>query len=65
MLRPIRIIHKGFRSFRLVVFIKLYENALFFKKYVDVKLHINMTYFGETVGTGQAEAVPKKVSQQF
>jgi len=31
MLRPIRIIHKGFRSFRLVVFIKLYENALFFK----------------------------------
>jgi len=34
MLRPITIIHKGLqglRSFRLVVFIKLYENALFFK----------------------------------
>jgi len=31
MLRPITIIHKSLRSFRLVVFIKLYENALFFK----------------------------------
>ena len=37
------------------MFIKLYESALFLK-YYNVKLHINIKYFGETLeGTGQAE----------
>jgi len=37
------------------------RKCLIFLKYVDVKLHINATYFGETLeGTGQAEAVPKE-----
>ena len=34
------IIHKAPRSFSLVVFIKLYESALFLK-YLKVKLHVN------------------------
>ena len=46
------------------MFIKLYESALFLK-YYNVKLHINIKYFGETLeGTGQVkttgEASPKK-----
>jgi hypothetical protein len=54
-----------------VIFIKLYERALFFLKYFNVKLHINTKYFGETLeGTGQAEDYrlklsPKKASQQY
>jgi hypothetical protein len=42
-----------------VIFIKLYERALFLK-YFNVKLHINTKYFGETLeGTGQAEDYPE------
>ena len=43
----------------------------YFLKYVDVKLHINATYFGETLEeTGRAEdyrlkLFPKKASQQY
>ena len=51
------------------MFIK-YTKVLLFLKYYNVKLHINTKYFGETLeGTGQArlqaEAVPKKASQQY
>ena len=51
-------------------FIQLYESALFFKC-LNVKLHINKKYFGETLeGTGQAEDYrlklsPKKASQEY
>jgi len=45
-----------------LVFIKLYERALFFK-YFNVKLHINTKYFGETLeGTGQVEDYRLKLS---
>ena len=45
------------------MFIKLYESALFFLKYYNVKLHINTKYFGETLeGTGQAEDYRLKLS---
>jgi hypothetical protein len=53
-----------------LVFIKLYERALFFK-YFNVKLHINTKYFDETLeGTGQVEDYrlklsAKKPSQQY
>ena len=43
------------------MFIKLYESALFLK-YYNVKLHINTKYFGETLGTGQAEDYRLKLS---
>ena len=44
------------------MFIKLYESALFLK-YYNVKLHINIKYFGETLeGTGQAEDYRLKLS---
>ena len=51
------------------MFIKLYESALFLK-YYNVKLHINIKYFGETLeGTGQAEdyrlKLSPKASQQY
>ena len=47
------------------------RKCLIFLKYVDVKLHINATYFGETLEeTGRAEDYrlklsPKKASQQY
>jgi len=45
-----------------VVFIKLYERALFFK-YFNVKWHINIKYFGEILeGTGQSEDYRMKLS---
>ena len=45
-----------------MIFIKLYERALFLK-YFNVKLHINTKYFGETLeGTGQAEDYRLKLS---
>nr|ANW08000.1 hypothetical protein pT63N_14 [Staphylococcus lugdunensis] len=47
------------------------RKCLIFLKYVNVKLHINTTYFGETLEeTGRAEDYrlklsPKKASQQY
>ncbi|EFU83843.1 hypothetical protein HMPREF0790_1467, partial [Staphylococcus lugdunensis M23590] len=47
------------------------RKCLIFLKYVDVKLHINATYFGETLEeTGRVEDYrlklsPKKASQQY
>ncbi len=62
MSHAIIFVHKALRYFSLMMFIKLYESALFFK-YYNVKIHINTKYFVEALErTGQAEDYRLKLS---